>query len=65
MCFINLLQSKKKSFQELLDKLLKKEKDQIRSIEEQIEKILVKLHRPKRKMRQNKWLKENNIIYIS
>ena len=23
------------------------------------------LHRPKRKMRQNKWLKENNIIYIS
>ena len=23
------------------------------------------LHRPKRKMRQNKWLKENNIYYIS
>jgi len=43
MCFTNFLQSKKKSFQELLDELLKKEKDQIRSIEEQIEKILVKL----------------------
>jgi hypothetical protein len=24
-----------------------------------------KLHQSKRKMRQNKWLKENNIIYIS
>ena len=23
------------------------------------------LHQSKRKMRQNKWLKENNIIYIS
>ena len=30
-----------------------------------IERIEISLHRPKRKMRQNKWLKENNIIYIS
>ena len=27
--------------------------------------LIQKLHRSKRKMRQNKWLKENNIIYIS
>ena len=27
--------------------------------------MVLQLHRPKRKMRQNKWLKENNIIYIS
>jgi hypothetical protein len=32
----------------------------------QLQKVLTdKLHRSKRKMRQNKWLKENNIIYIS
>ena len=40
MCFTNFLQSKKKSFQELLDEFLNKKNDKIRLFKDQLKKIL-------------------------